>query len=144
MGGSPPGSYIDTDVILRLITGDDLRKQEDAAKLFKKVVQGELILSTPDTAIADAVFILSSTKHYNLPRPEIRDALSALIRYTNFKVDNKQAVLTALDIYAAANIDFGDAVLIALAAQTDSKTIYSYDHDFDKFPDITRKEPREG
>lgn len=141
MGSSPLTSYIDTDVILRLITGDDLRKQEAAAKLFEKVAQGKLILSTPDTTIADAVFILSSTKHYNLPRPGIRDALSSLIKYTNFKVDNKQAVLTALDIYAATKIDFGDAMLIALTAQIDSKEIYSYDHDFDKFPDIIRKEP---
>lgn len=133
--------YVDTDVILRLITHDDPKKQEAAAKLFEKVKNGDLVLSAPDTVIADAVFVLASSKWYNLSRTEIRDVLVSLLRYTNFKVDNKQAVITALDFYATTNFDFGDCILAALTLQTEAKKIYSYDHDFDKIKDIIRKEP---
>lgn len=133
--------YVDTDVILRLITHDDSKKQEAAVKLFEKVANEDLVLSAPDTVIADAVFVLSSPRLYNLPRVEIRDVLMALLRLTHFKVDNKQAVMTALDFYANSKIDFGDAILIALTLQTKTKEIYSYDHDFDKFTGINRKEP---
>jgi len=135
------GPYVDTDVILRLITHDDFKKQEDSAKLFEKVEKGDLVLSAPDTVIADAVYVLSSPRLYNFPRAEIRDVLTAFLRLTNFKVDNKQAVITALDFYANSKIDFGDVLLIALTLQTKTKEIYSYDRDFDKFAGIKRKEP---
>ncbi len=133
--------FVDTDVILRLITNDDFKKQEAAAKLFEKVEKGGLVVSAPDTVIADAVFVLSSPRLYNLPRPEIKDVLMTLLRFTNFKVDNKQAVMAALDFYANSKIDFGDALLIALTLKIKTKEIYSYDHDFDKFTGIKRKEP---
>lgn len=136
-----PDPYVDTDVIIRLITGDDPKKQEASAKLFQKVENNELILTTPDTAIADAVYVLSSPRLYHLPRPEIRDVLTSLLRYTNFKVDNKQAVTSALDLYASTNLDFGDCLLATLTSQTEAKKIYSYDHDFDKIEGIIRKEP---
>lgn len=137
----PPDPFVDTDIIIRLITHDDPKKQEAAAKLFEKVENGELILTAPDTVIADTVYVLSSLKLYNLPRSEIRDVLTSLLRYTNFKVDNKQAVITALDLYASLNLDFGDCLLAALTTQTEAKKIYSYDHDFDKIEGIVRKEP---
>ncbi|MBI2596643.1 PIN domain-containing protein [Candidatus Daviesbacteria bacterium] len=141
MPNDPPDPYVDTDVIIRLITHDDPKKQEAAAKLFGKVENGELILTAPDTVIADAVFVLSSPRLYNLPRTEIRDVLTSLLRYTNFKVDNKQAVINALDLYASTNLDFGDCILIALTAQTEAREIYSYDRDFDKIQGIVRIKP---
>ncbi len=136
-----PDPYVDTDIIIRLITGDDPKKQEASAKLFQKVENGELILTTPDTAIADAVYVLSSPRLYHLPRTEIRDVLVSLLRYTDFKVENKQAVTSALDLYASTNLDFGDCLLATLTSQTEAKEIYSYDHDFDKIKGIVRIEP---
>lgn len=141
MASNPPDPYVDTDIIIRLITHDDPKKQEAAATLFEKVENRELILTAPDTAIADVVFVLSSPKLYRLPRTEIRDILVSLLRYANFKVDNKQAVTSALELYASTNLDFGDCLLVALTSQTEAKEIYSYDHDFDKIKGIIRKEP---
>lgn len=141
MAGSSSGPFVDTDVILRLITHDDFKKQEAAAELFEKVEKEDLVLSAPGTVIADAVFVLSSPRLYNFPRTEIRDVLMALLHLANFKVDNKQAVIAALDFYANSKIDFGDALLIALTSRTKKKEIYSYDRDFDKFEGIKRKEP---
>lgn len=132
--------YIDTDVIIRLLTGDDPQKRKDATALFEKVSQDKLILSAPDTVVADAVFVLSSPNLYSLPRTEIRDLLVSLLRYPSFKVENKQAVIKALDLYADLNLDFGDALLAALTLQSQEKLIYSYDHDFNKIKNITRKE----
>lgn len=134
-------SYVDTDVIIRLLTGDDERKRQDSTALFEKVANGKLVLYAPDTAIADAVYVLSSPNLYHLPRIEVRDLLLPLLRYPNFKVDNKQVVIRALDYYADKNLDFGDAMLAILTQQSKARIIYSYDHDFDKFNDIIRKEP---
>lgn len=143
MGGKLPDSYLDTNIIVRLLAGDDLKKQAASAKLFEQVASGKIIISSPSTVVAETVFVLSSPNLYHLPRIEIRDALIALLRHSNFRVDNKQAVIAALDIYASYNIHFVDALLLALTRQSKENVLYSYDEDFDKFPDITRKEPQE-
>lgn len=68
-------SYVDTDVIIRLLTGDDPLKQQAARQLFERVEQGTLTLAAPDTVIADAVFVLSSKRWYNKSRRDVRDLL---------------------------------------------------------------------
>ncbi len=47
--------FIDTDVIIRFLTGDDPEKQAAASSLFEQVEQGLLTIAAPDTVIADAV-----------------------------------------------------------------------------------------
>jgi len=133
--------FIDTDVIIRFLSGDDLDKQARAAALWERVRAGELALAAPDTVIADAVFVLGSPRLYHLPRPEVRDLLSPLVRLPGFRLKNRRAVLRALDLYATANLDFGDALIVALMEQAGAQAVYSYDTDFDRIPGITRQEP---
>jgi hypothetical protein len=59
--------FVDTDVIIRLLTGDDLRKQAQAAVLFQQVRDRALTLEAPTTVIADAVFVLASPRLYRQP-----------------------------------------------------------------------------
>jgi len=133
--------FVDTDVIIRLLTGDDPAKQARAAALFQQVEDGHLTLDAPDTVIADAVYVLASRALYARPRTEIRELLSALVRLPGFQVRNKRVVLRALEIYGTTSRDFGDAMLIAGMDQRRSKELYSYDRGFDAFPTVTRLEP---
>lgn len=134
-----PGAFVDMDVIIRLLTSDDLKKQEAAASLFEKVQKNQLILRATDLAIADCVFVLSSPRLYSVSHDQIRDMLSALLRLPYFKVENKQALIDTLDIYASSVIDFSDIFTAVAARQSKVKTVYSYDHDYDKIPGIVRR-----
>lgn len=136
-----PEAHIDTNIIIRFLTSDDLKKQKATAELFEKVSNDALIVYAPDTVIADAVYVLSSPRLYSLDRARIRDILAPLINLSCFKIDNKKGVLRALDIYAENAIDFGDAMLISAVETAKNNTLYSYDYDFDRFPHILRKEP---
>jgi len=129
--------FVDTDVLIRLLTGDDVAKQQAARRLFIQVEAGELVLQAPDTVIADAVFVLSSRVTYDLPRAEIRELLSTLLRLPNFRVDNRQTLLSALDPYASGNLDFGDAMIAASMLNTGTDQLYSYDRDFDRLPCVS-------
>ncbi len=133
--------FVDTDVLIGLLTGDDLEKQTQARALFKQVESGAAVLVAPETVIADAVFVLSSPKLYHLPRTEVRDLLAPILRLPNFKVLRRQTVVTALDIYASSNLDFGDAFIVASMQAQGSTLLYSYDGDFDRIPKLTRVEP---
>jgi predicted nucleic acid-binding protein len=133
--------YLDTDIIIRLLTQDDLAKQAAAAALFEKIKAGTLEVAAPDTVIADAVYVLSSPRLYNLPRVTVRELLTPLVQLTGFRIRNSRAVLRALDLYANLKIDFGDALIVASMEQADSQVVYSYDSHFDRIKGITRQAP---
>ena len=133
--------FIDTDVIIRFLTGDDPEKQAAATALFEQVEQGLLTIQAPDTVIADAVYVLSSPRLYHIVRSDIQEMLAVLVRLPQFHVQNRLSVLQALDIYASTKLDFGDALIIASMQQQGSQVLYSYDTDFDRITGITRREP---
>lgn len=133
--------FVDTDVIVRLLTGDDVAKQAAAHALFDAVATGQITVAAPDTVIADAVFVLGSPYIYKLPRPRIRDLLAPLVALPHLRLPNRRILLRALDIYAATGLDFGDAMLVAAMEQRVSTKLYSWDRDFDRVPGIQREEP---
>jgi predicted nucleic acid-binding protein len=134
--------FVDTDVIIRLVTGDDNEKQERALQLFQQVEAGTLTVAAPDTVIADAVYVLASPRLYGLSRTEVAEILGALVRLTHFRVENRAVVSEALRRYAATrHLDFGDAMILATMQGQGASVLYSYDTDFDRHPDFVRREP---
>ncbi|MBI2908050.1 MAG: PIN domain-containing protein [Chloroflexi bacterium] len=133
--------FVDTDVLIRLLTGDDLKKQAEAAALFEAVEAGRLTLAAPDTVIADAVYVLSSRRLYDKPRSDVAAMLSRLVSLPGFKVENRASVVRALDLYGATSLDFGDALIVASMEQRGSTILYSYDADFDRIPTVNRRLP---
>jgi predicted nucleic acid-binding protein len=140
MAGLP---FIDTDVIIRFLTGDDPAKQDTAAKLFEQIGTSTLKVTAPVTVIADAVYVLSSPRLYNLPPHEVASLLIPLVRLPSFRVKERRIVLAALSLYGSATpqLDFGDAIIVASMQQGGSETLYSFDKDFDHISGITRQEP---
>lgn len=133
--------FVDTDLIIRLLTGDDKEKQRKAKSFFERIERGELRVSAPLTVIADTVYVLSSPRLYHLPRTEIAALLTPLLRLPGFRIAQRPLVIQALDIYRKHNCDFGDAVIIASMYRSESKILYSFDEDFDHLEGITRREP---
>lgn len=133
--------FVDTDIIIRLLTGDDPQKQAAAKAFFQLVEQGTLTVWAPDTVIADVVFVLSSPRLYHLPREQVSALLTPLVRLPYFRVRNRRALLRALQLYASTDLDFGDVFILASVQQARSQILYSYDKGFDRIQGISRKEP---
>lgn len=134
-------AYVDTDVIVRFIAGDDPAKMRAAAALFTAVEEGHLALACPVTVIADAVYVLTARQLYALDRGLVTAALRALVDLPRFHVDRRRAVQRALDLFAQTRLDFGDAMLVATMEAAGVATLYSYDRDFDRLPQLSRREP---
>ena len=132
---------IDTDVIIRLLTGDARQKQERARALFKQIEAGELTVLAPVTVIADALYVLTSPAICHLAKNEAVGLLLAIVRLPHFRVTNRRTVLRAMDLYVSANIDFGDAYIAATLERLGADTVYSYDKGFDRIKGIKRLEP---
>jgi predicted nucleic acid-binding protein len=68
--------------------------------------------------------------------------LILLVKLPGFRVQNRRAVLRALQLFGTTpGLDFGDAMIAALTEQRRIATLYAYDADYDAFPWITRQEP---
>jgi predicted nucleic acid-binding protein len=135
-------AFVDTDILIRFVTGDDPVKQAAAIALFWQVEAGNVVLRAPDTVIADAVFVLCSPNVYRLPRAYVRTELVALLRLPGFKVHNRRILLRALEYFVVyPRLDFGDAMIVAPIEQRGADTVYTHDRDFDRVPGIRRVEP---
>ncbi len=132
--------FVDTNVNIRLVSADDPGKQA-AARFFQSVRDGRRTIAAPVTVIADAVYGLSSPRLYHLDRDTIADALTTLVRLPHFQVDQRVAVLAALQLYKAAGLTFDDAMIVAAMRERGATELYSYDTGFDRVPGITRRQP---
>jgi predicted nucleic acid-binding protein len=135
------GPFVDTNVIIRLVSADDPDKQVAAARFFQSVRDGQLTIAAPVTVIADAVYVLSSPRLYHLDRGTIADALTTLVRLPHFQVDQQVAVLAALQLYKSAGLTFDDAMIVAAMRERGATELYSYDTGFDRVPGIARRQP---
>ncbi len=133
--------FVDTNVIIRLVSADDLGKHAAAARFFQSVRDGRRTIAAPVTVIADTVYALSSPRLYHLDRDTIADALTTLVRLPHFQVDQRVAVLAALQLYRAAGLTFDDAMIVAAMRERGATELYSYDTGFDRVPGITRRQP---
>ena len=133
--------YLDTDVIIRYLTGDDSDKQLAASDLFTRVDAREISLTVIDTVVADAVCVRTSPRQYGLSREDAGAMLAALLASPGFVLRNKRAVLDALRLFSSSLLDFGDCMIAATMRASSERMLYSYDRHFDRFDDIERVEP---
>ena len=132
--------FLDTNLIIRHLTQDNPSQSQKARHVFKKLESGELTLTTSEAVIVEAVQVLSSKQLYHLPRGDIKTYLTAIISLRGLKIPHKRTLLHALELYSMLNVDFVDALTIAHMGRLKTKTIWSFDRDFDRVKGIVRKE----
>ena len=134
--------YLDTNVILRFLTGDDPVKAAACLSLMQRLQQGLEEATTSTVVIHEALYILSSRAHYGLTHPDAAARLKPIVALRGLQVPHKHTVLHALDVYAEHQfLDFGDALSVAEMLAFGITEIISYDRDFDRVPGVTRVEP---
>jgi predicted nucleic acid-binding protein len=133
--------FLDANIILRYLTRDDPEKAERCFELFQQLKRKEIRLVTSESVLAEVVYVLSSRSLYNQPRDNIRALLYPIVTLPALKIPYRRMFLHALDLYAAANIDFEDALSVAHIRRLKIDTIVSYDQDFDRMKGIHRREP---
>lgn len=133
--------FLDTNVIIRFITQDNPEQAAKAYGALQQLEAGTITATTSEGVIIEAVHILSSKALYDLPRQEIKTHLTTVITLRGLRLPSKRTYLRALDLYAASNLDFVDALSVAHMERTKINTILSFDRDFDRIPGINRLEP---
>jgi predicted nucleic acid-binding protein len=124
---------VDTNLIVRYLTGDSQEHAKAAAELFESSDRGELTLVLLPSVLSESVFVLES--FYKHPREKIAAVLVALIESPGIQIADKAVYADALRRYAGAKTHFTDCTLAAYAA-AQKCPIASFDQDFRKFSDV--------
>lgn len=125
---------VDTNIILRFITGEPEAQAEQTRQLFEQCDSGARYLRILPLVVAEVVFVLSG-QHYNLPREDIARELALFLQNPSLDVEDRDSLLLALKIFSEHKVDYADAYLAAVA-RTHENGIASFDQDFKKIPDL--------
>lgn len=129
---------VDTNIVLRLILNDSPDLSTKARIIFEKIIRGKIRTLISLLTISEIIFTLE--RSYKIPKIEIVKSLSQMFKLTNLTIEKQVLVEQAFVYYVERNISFPDAYHVALMEKKKIKQIYSFDEDFDKFPQINRLE----
>ena len=126
---------LDTNVILRHALGDDPSHGRQALRLFAQAGEGTLRLLVPSLVIAQVVWTLES--FYRASREYIAGLLEALLETPGVTALEPRVVSRCVEIYQTHNIEIVDAYLVALAEETKTPVLATFNKkDFHRFPHL--------
>ena len=131
--------FVDTNLFLRYLAGDDPIKYEKCKQMFARAIGGDIDLASSGMVIAELIWTLLS--YYKVPKAEVIEKVSVILGTENLFVPDKDVLVDALVLYARKNIDFIDAYNAVFMKYQGLREIYSYDEDVETIEDIERKEP---
>lgn len=136
---STPRYLVDTNILLRFLSGQPATQAGAARKLFARAAAGDVVLDISPVIVAETIYTLIS--FYGVERKEAAAKLSLLLQQHGVRVRDSAQVIAALDLLKTANIGFADAFLAAGATE-ENLSVASFDRDFEKLK-IARYEPTE-
>jgi len=126
MSGKKQRIFLDTSVIIRFFTADDVKKFEDCKTLFEQIEEGVYVPYIANTVIMESVFVL--TKLYAFPKDRVVKTIQSLLSMRNMTVVEKTDSTKALKLFSAHNVSFGDCMI---ASQVPAGVrLVTYDTDF--------------
>jgi predicted nucleic acid-binding protein len=131
--------WIDTNVIIRIITGEPEELAEEVGEMLQKVEAGELILRVTPLVVAECCWVLAS--FYEAAPKDISDALLKFTNSIGVETEEKSVVQQALRDYAEKNVDFIDAYIAAHAKANPPEDVVTWDKHFKRL-DIRHDRPR--
>ena len=109
---------LDTNIIIRFLTRDNLVLTEKAEKIFKNAKKKQLVI--PDFILTEIVWVLLS--FYELKKNKVVEKLEGMLSFDKFDL-NRQVLKKAIDVYRNNNIFFVDAYLWVLSQSKNCKLV---------------------
>jgi predicted nucleic acid-binding protein len=129
---------LDANILLRFLRNDHKEHSPRAARLIQHANDGKAVLRVSAVTVAEAFYALKVS--YKVPRRTAAQLLATCLGSPAFRLSKSKRVLDSLGRVIAANVDFGDAYIAAMAAEA-GIPVASFDRDLDKFVDVKRFEP---
>ena len=136
-----PVCFLDSNVLLRVLTKDDSRKAAAGFALLQDVDRGNQRVVTSPAVIFEVAHTLRN--FYGVPKDEIANLLTPILDMRGLQLADRDILRQALELCVRANVSFVDAYNAEYMRRDGIDCIYSWDEDFDTFNWLTRVEPVE-
>lgn len=130
--------FLDTNILLRHLRQDNLILSAKATAILERIERRELQARTSEIVIFETVFTLQ--RSYKQPRDSIADAVLPLIELPGIVLPGKRQYRKVFALYRTSPLGFADCYHVVLMQQLGISEILSFDTDFDRVPNITRRE----
>lgn len=120
--------FLDTNVLVRYTTKDDMEKFSGVVDFFKSVAKGETVPYLSSVVLLELGFVLKSV--YKFTKLEIMDVVSHVVKMRGVVIVDKTDLKLALKYLDKYKVKFSDC-LIASSIPKGVK-VFSYDDDFRK------------
>lgn len=121
----------DTNVLVRLATGDDAAQLRAA----EKFVAGGVWVS--HLVLAETAWVLESV--YGLKPAQVVAAITMFLDHPGLAIQEPDVVLAALaHLHARSAVDFGDCLILEIARKAGHGPVGTFDRDFAKLPGVVR------
>lgn len=116
---------VDTNLLVRYLTGDDPAKAMAVDALLKKASRGKIKILLPSVVAAELVWVLES--FYRMSREEISELVFAILNTPGVDVQDGAVISAAIRLYSLTDIDFVDAWIIEFAKAKSVTRIHTFD-----------------
>jgi predicted nucleic-acid-binding protein len=116
---------VDTNVLVRLLVGDDPTQAAKARALFDGAAEAGVPVWVSDTVLVELAWTLS--RAYGRDRRDIVSALRALASHGTVTLESPDAALIATDAFEQGPADFADCLLSAKAQAAGCDQLATFD-----------------
>ena len=116
---------IDSNVLLRVLLGDDAAQAERARRLLATECSPRRPAFVNRAVLLEAVWTLATGYRYS--RAQLAAAIELLLAAPALMIEDRAAVETALDIFTTTRADFADCLIGVLNRRAGCATTYTFD-----------------
>ena len=116
---------LDTNVLVRLLVGDDLRKAARVQALARKSAEAEEALFVPLTVTLELEWVLRS--RYRFSKDAVLATLVNLLETREIEFQDEGSVERALFFYRSKNADFAECLHLGCAVTHERLPLVTFD-----------------
>ena len=122
---------IDTNILIRFLTGDDELQAKKVYLIFKKAESEKNELFVPLLVVLEMIWVLESV--YEVSRKEILDSISDLLLMPILKFDHQSALQQLVNSAQGNKFDLSDLLIAHSAKFNGCETVITFDKKAAKF-----------
>jgi len=124
--------WIDANIVLRLLTDDPKDQAEKVQRIMERAQRGEIELILNPTVVAEILWTLRSV--YQFSMREIGAQLIPFLSAEHLQVQERELLISAIELSMDKNVDFLDAYLALHAMEQGDRVLTFHQADFRKLP----------
>jgi predicted nucleic-acid-binding protein len=122
---------IDTNILIRFLTGDDELQARKVYSIFKNAESEKKTLFVPLLVVLESIWVLDSV--YEISRTEILESISELLLMPIFKFDQHSAVQQLVHAAQGNKHDLSDLLIAQSAKINGCESVLTFDKEASEF-----------